>query len=60
MARFAPPSLNLVKASSLTELGLNLLENGKCDNLYSSSPEYLRKSQAEREYDKKMERDKNE
>lgn len=59
-ARFAPPSLNLVKASSLTELGLNLLKNGKCDNLYSSSPEYLRKSQAEREYDKKMGRDKNE
>lgn len=59
-ARFAPPSLNLVKASSLTELGLNLIKNGISDNLYSSSPEYLRKSQAEREYDNKMERAKNE
>jgi tRNA threonylcarbamoyladenosine biosynthesis protein TsaB len=59
-ARFAPPSLNLVKASSLAELGLSVIKSGAADDLYSSSPEYLRKSQAEREYDKKMEQIKNE
>lgn len=51
---FAPPHLNLVRASSLGELGLKLLKQGIEDNLYTSAPIYLRKSQAEREYDKKM------
>lgn len=54
-SRFAPAHLNAAKASSLGELGLKLLQDGKSDDLYSFAPFYLRKSQAEREYDKKME-----
>jgi tRNA threonylcarbamoyl adenosine modification protein YeaZ len=52
---FAPNHLNLVRASSLGELGLNMLDSGITDDLYTFAPVYLRKSQAEREYDKKME-----
>jgi tRNA threonylcarbamoyl adenosine modification protein YeaZ len=51
---FAPKHLNLARASSLGELGLKLLEEGIYDDLYTSAPIYLRKPQAEREYDKKM------
>lgn len=57
---FAPTHLNVVKASSLGELGLELLKDGACDDLYTSSPIYLRKPQAEREYEKKLARKKNE
>lgn len=48
---FAPAHLNLVKASGLCELGINLMREGKFDNPLSSAPIYLRKSQAEREYE---------
>jgi tRNA threonylcarbamoyladenosine biosynthesis protein TsaB len=51
---FAPKHLNLVRASSLGELGLIMLSSGNFDDLYTSAPIYLRKPQAEREYDKKM------
>lgn len=51
---FAPLHLNLVKAASLGEIGLSLLKAGKYENLYTFAPFYLRKSQAEREYEKKM------
>lgn len=57
---FAPAHLNIVKASSLGELVLELLNSGTSDNLYSSSPLYLRETQAEREYEKKLENKKNE
>ncbi|WP_142413217.1 tRNA (adenosine(37)-N6)-threonylcarbamoyltransferase complex dimerization subunit type 1 TsaB [Hathewaya massiliensis] len=50
---FAPTSLNLVKASSLGELGLNHLKNEEDENIFSMAPIYLRKSQAEREYEEK-------
>lgn len=53
-AFFAPKHLNIVRASSLGELGLKLLEEGIYDDLYTSAPIYLRKPQAEREYDKRM------
>jgi tRNA threonylcarbamoyladenosine biosynthesis protein TsaB len=59
-AYFSPKHLNIVKASSLGELGLNLLSSGVMDDLYSTSPIYLRKPQAEREYDKRMGLDSNE
>lgn len=59
-AYFSPKHLNIVKASSLGELGLNLLSNGIKDDLYSTSPIYLRKPQAEREYEKRMGLDSNE
>lgn len=51
---FAPKHLNLVRASSLGELGIKQLSKGNFDDLYTSAPIYLRKPQAEREYDKKM------
>ena len=52
---FAPAHLNIVRASSLGELGHELLSNGIEESLHNSAPVYLRKSQAERELDKKME-----
>jgi tRNA threonylcarbamoyladenosine biosynthesis protein TsaB len=59
-AGFAPAHLNLAKATSLGELGLKLLSNGIKDDIYSSVPIYLRKPQAEREYEEKMKQNKNE
>lgn len=53
---FAPSQLNLARASSLGELGLKLLNNGVSENIYSFAPVYLRQSQAEREYQKKLEK----
>jgi tRNA threonylcarbamoyladenosine biosynthesis protein TsaB len=57
---FAPSHLNLAKASSLGELGLNLLSKGIEDDIYGSVPIYLRKPQAEREYEEKMRQKANE
>lgn len=57
---FAPSHLNNSRASALGELALNKLSMGLKDNIFDFSPTYLRKSQAEREYDKKMELLKNE
>jgi tRNA threonylcarbamoyladenosine biosynthesis protein TsaB len=59
-ARFAPAHLNLAKAASLGELGLKLLANGIKDDIYASVPIYLRKPQAEREYEEKMRQNKDE
>lgn len=53
---FAPSQLNLARASSLGELGLKLLRSGVSENIYSFAPVYLRQSQAEREYQKKLEK----
>ncbi|MGH4051836.1 MAG: tRNA (adenosine(37)-N6)-threonylcarbamoyltransferase complex dimerization subunit type 1 TsaB [Clostridium sp.] len=57
---FAPAHLNLAKASSLGELGLKLLYSGVTDDIYGAIPIYLRKPQAEREYEEKMRQKKNE
>ncbi|WP_163195705.1 tRNA (adenosine(37)-N6)-threonylcarbamoyltransferase complex dimerization subunit type 1 TsaB [Clostridium thermarum] len=51
---FAPCHLNFARASSLGQLGLGLLKQGIAEDLNQSTPIYLRKSQAEREYDMKM------
>lgn len=50
---FPPNHLNLVRASSLGELGSILLRNGNFDNP-NSTPFYLKKPQAEREYEQRM------
>lgn len=50
---FAPTHLNVVKASSLGELGYNLLKEGSAENIYTLAPLYIRKPQAEREYEEK-------
>ncbi|MBC8059334.1 MAG: tRNA (adenosine(37)-N6)-threonylcarbamoyltransferase complex dimerization subunit type 1 TsaB [Clostridiaceae bacterium] len=52
--QFAPVHLNLVRASALGELGLTFLALGQQDDINSFAPLYLRKSQAEREYEKKV------
>lgn len=50
---FAPNHLSIVRASSLGELGLNLLSEGISDDA-NSSPLYLKKPQAERELEKRL------
>lgn len=50
---FPPNNLNLVRASSLGELGIILLKNGIYDDP-NSTPFYLKKPQAEREYEQRM------
>lgn len=52
-ASFAPPSLNLCRASSLGELGLKLLNEGKSDDIFTFTPLYINKSYAEKELEKK-------
>ncbi|MBU5485300.1 tRNA (adenosine(37)-N6)-threonylcarbamoyltransferase complex dimerization subunit type 1 TsaB [Clostridium sp. MSJ-11] len=50
---FAPSSLNVVKASSLGDIGLNLIKSDISEDIHTFAPIYLRKSQAEREYENK-------
>lgn len=50
---FAPNSLNVAKASSLGELGMELIKSGQWEDINTFAPIYLRKSQAEREYENK-------
>jgi tRNA threonylcarbamoyl adenosine modification protein YeaZ len=50
----APVNLNLARASSLGELGMKLLKQGYKDDINTVAPIYIRKSQAEREYEKKF------
>jgi tRNA threonylcarbamoyladenosine biosynthesis protein TsaB len=52
---FAPVHTNLARASALGEIGIKRLSLGQEDNIFDSSPMYLRKTQAEREYEKKIE-----
>jgi tRNA threonylcarbamoyladenosine biosynthesis protein TsaB len=53
-AYFAPLSSSMPRASSIAELALSRLKNGEEDNIYTYSPIYIRKSQAEREYERKQ------
>lgn len=50
---FAPNHLSITRASSLGELGMDLLKNGISDNP-DSSPAYLKKPQAERELERRL------
>ncbi|AYE34781.1 tRNA (adenosine(37)-N6)-threonylcarbamoyltransferase complex dimerization subunit type 1 TsaB [Clostridium septicum] len=52
-AVFAPNHLSIVRASSLGELGIKMLIEGKYDSV-NSSPLYLKKPQAERELEKRL------
>lgn len=52
-ARFAPNHLSIVRASSIGELGLNLLKNNIQDDP-NSAPVYLKKPQAERELERRL------
>lgn len=51
---FSPAHLNYTRASSLGELGLNQLLKGESHHINDTNPLYLRKSQAEREYERKL------
>lgn len=55
--QFAPAHLNLVKAAALGELGLKALVSGQYDDLKTAAPIYIRKSQAEREYEMRTGKD---
>lgn len=50
---FAPAHLNIVSSAALGILGANALSKGLSDDLLFDAPLYLRKAQAEREYDEK-------
>lgn len=52
-ALFAPLSTIMPRASSIAELGKIKLNKGLEDDIYTYSPIYIRKSQAEREYERK-------
>ena len=52
-AHFAPTHLNIIRASSFGELGLKLLKDGVYDDS-NSSPIYLKKPQAERELERRL------
>jgi tRNA threonylcarbamoyladenosine biosynthesis protein TsaB len=52
-AEFAPKNADRQRASSIAELALQALERGEGQDAEAFVPFYLRKSQAEREYDKK-------
>lgn len=56
---FAPNNVNLARASSLGELGLSRIKEGLADDPLTFAPIYLRKSQAEREYEEKIGTQKN-
>ncbi len=49
----APQSLNIPKASSIPYLLRERIENGDADDIHTLVPLYMRKSQAEHEYEKK-------
>jgi tRNA threonylcarbamoyladenosine biosynthesis protein TsaB len=54
-AVIAPPQLSEIRASAAAALALEKAADGKATDLNEIQPLYLRKSQAEREYDKKTE-----
>lgn len=53
-AYFSPLSSSMPRASSVAELALIKLNSGHEDNIYQYSPIYIRKPQAEREYEKRQ------
>lgn len=52
----APNRANMQSAASVAELALQQAREGNMDNFYSLTPEYLRKPEAERQYEEKLKR----
>ncbi|SDZ18185.1 tRNA threonylcarbamoyladenosine biosynthesis protein TsaB [Proteiniborus ethanoligenes] len=52
-ARFAPKSANMARASSVAELAMAKAKEGKVESFLDLAPDYLRESQAQREYKEK-------
>lgn len=55
-AIFAPNSVKMPRASSVAQLALQRSEKGELESYYKLIPVYLRKSEAERQYEEKMKR----
>ena len=55
-AYFTPKSLNVAKASSVAEISLEKVKLGETKTYFDLTPNYLRETQAQREYDEKMEK----
>lgn len=53
-SHMASDNLNISKASSVAELAMVKAKNGETKSYFELTPEYLRESQAQREYDEKM------
>jgi len=53
-ALFAPRSSNMARASSIAELAYLKAKEGKVESYLDLIPEYIRESQAQREYDEKI------
>ncbi|QEK13121.1 tRNA (adenosine(37)-N6)-threonylcarbamoyltransferase complex dimerization subunit type 1 TsaB [Crassaminicella thermophila] len=53
---FAPNSMKMPKAASIAELALQKAKEGNLKNCYELLPTYLRKSEAERQYEEKIKR----
>lgn len=53
---FPPDSFNIIKASTIAEIGINKLKQGLSDNP-NSGPVYLKKPQAERERERRLKLD---
>lgn len=51
---FSPRSTNIARASSIAELAMNKAKSDETIDYHNLKPNYLRKSQAERQYDKRM------
>lgn len=51
---FSPLAMRLQRASSVAEIALKMAREGKFENSFELVPFYLRKSQAERELEKKL------
>ena len=53
IASFAPKSSNFARASSVADIVMKKAKNGETQSYFDLIPEYLRESQAQREYDEK-------
>jgi len=52
----APQSARMPKAAAVAQLALQKIQSGQVQSFYELTPEYLRKSEAERQYEDKMKR----
>jgi tRNA threonylcarbamoyladenosine biosynthesis protein TsaB len=53
---WAPNTAKMPRASSVAQLALQKAQKGDVENFYELTPEYLRKSEAERKYEEKIKR----
>jgi tRNA threonylcarbamoyladenosine biosynthesis protein TsaB len=56
--QFAPIHMNMQRAASIAALGVKYYNEGRITNSFEHKPDYLRKSQAERELEEKLKENK--